>query len=429
MCADVTRDALTAEDARILALETARVAGHTLKVTVLHPGSELGVDELREWVGARIGRLPRLTQRLELQPDSGPPSWVPDRGFDLARHVRRAEGAATLSAAVAPIMERRLDRSAPLWSIELADAGEDGSVVVLKTHHALADGTGARKIASVLLWDVEDPPSRPPSHRAPTSGDDPLPSRLTDFRHVAGALERELLPGASRSALARRVGAARVVAFASVPLAELEPLKRGFATRVTINDLVLAATAGGLRRWLEHCDAPLRAMRVKVPVSLHGPGELGEALGNADSCFFVDLPVTEPDATQRLLAIAAECGARKRAGDAQQLDALLREIAAHSPAAGRAAVHWTMSPHVFTLNVSNVPGPKPPLRLCGRRVRSVYALAEVADWHALRIAVFSACGTLTFGLCGDAEHVRAIDTLAREIEGEFTALTRQRTTV
>ena len=127
MCADVTRDALTAEDVRILALETARVAGHTLKVMVLDRGGELGVEELREWVGARIGRLPRLTQRLELQPDGGPPSWVPDRDFDLTRHVRRAEGAGTLPAAVAPIMERRLDRRAPLWSIELADAGADGS--------------------------------------------------------------------------------------------------------------------------------------------------------------------------------------------------------------------------------------------------------------------------------------------------------------
>ena len=54
-------------------------------------------------------------------------------------------------------------------------------------------------------------------------------------------------------------------------------------------------------------------------------------------------------------------------------------------------------------------------------------VGDLGDWHALRIAVFSACGTLTFGLCGDAEHVRAIDTLAREIEGEFTALMRQRT--
>ena len=59
MCADVTRDALTAEDARILALETARVAGHTLKVTVLDPGSELGVDELREWVGACLDVHPQ----------------------------------------------------------------------------------------------------------------------------------------------------------------------------------------------------------------------------------------------------------------------------------------------------------------------------------------------------------------------------------
>jgi hypothetical protein len=82
-----------------------------------------------------------------------------------------------------------------------------------------------------------------------------------------------------------------------------------------------------------------------------------------------------------------------------------------------------MSPHVFTLNVSNVPGPRHSLRLCGRPLRSVYALAEVADMHALRIAVFSACGTLTFGLCGDAEHISELDALAHEIEAEVAALT------
>jgi diacylglycerol O-acyltransferase / wax synthase len=434
MCAEVTRNALTAEDVRILGLETARVAGHTLKVMVLDPGAELGADELREWVAARIGRLPRLRQRLELQPDSGPPTWVPDRDFDLTQRVRRAEGAGTLPAAVARIMERRLDRRAPLWSIELTDGGEDGSAVVLKVHHALADGMGARRIASVLLWDEEEPRPVPSSRAAPPPPDppEPLRRRLVDFRNVVGVLERELAPAASRSPLAQRVGPARVVALASVALAELEPLKSAFATRVTINDLVLAATAGGLRRWLEHRHAALHAMRVKVPVSLHRPGEPQEALGNADSFFFVDLPVTEPDPERRLLEIARECWARKRAGDAQQLDAFLGEIAAHSPSAGRAAVHWSMSPRVFTLNVSNVPGPRQSIRVCGRPLRAVYSLAEVADWHALRIAVFSAGGTLTFGLCGDAEHVTELDTLAHEIEAEFaalTALTRDEPTV
>jgi hypothetical protein len=418
MCADLTREPLTAEDVRILALETARVAGHTLKVMALEPGSALDVHELREWVGARLARLPRLMHRLEL---GEAPSWVPDRDFDLSRHVRRAAGAGTLPAVVAPVMERRLDRSAPLWSIDLADAGEDGTAIVLKVHHALADGMGARRIASVLLWDEEDPP---PSRPAPAQGEPagPLRRRWEHLRHVAGALERELAPAASPSPLAQRVGASRVVAFASVPLADLEPLKHAFAARVTVNDLVLAATAGGLRRWLEQGGAPLRAMRVKVPVSLHRSDEPGEALGNADSFFFIDLPVTEPDAERRLLAVAEECVERKRAGDAQELDALLREIAARSPAAGRAAVHWTMSPHVFTLNVSNVPGPRQPLRACGRPLRAVYALAEVADWHALRVAVFSAGGTLTFGLCADAEHVSALDALARGIEAELASL-------
>ncbi len=352
---------------------------------------------------------------------------MPDRDFDLTRHVREAEGAPTLSAAVAPIMERRLDRSAPLWSIELTNAGDGGSVVVLKVHHAMADGMGARRIASVLLWDDEDPPPRRPSDaapvRTPVEHSVPLRRRWADFRHVAHALERELAPAASRSSLAHRVGPARVVDFASVPLAQLSPLKNAFATHVTVNDLVLAATAGGLRRWLAHCHAPRTAMRVKVPVSLHGPAEPGAALGNADSFFFVDLPVTEPDPGQRLLAIARECETRKCTRDAEQLDTLLHRIAAHSPSAGRVAAHWTMSPHVFTLNVSNVPGPKHPLLLCGRPLRSVYSLAEVADWHALRIAVFSACGTLTFGLCGDAQHISELDTLAHEIEAEFAALT------
>jgi diacylglycerol O-acyltransferase len=421
MCADVSRDALTAEDVRILGLETARVAGHTLKVMVLERGDELAVDELREWVGARIDRLPRLTQRLDLQPDDGgPPSWVPDRDFDLARHVRPGEAADTLSAAVAPIMERRLDRRAPLWSVELTDGEREGRAVVLKVHHALADGMGARRIASALLWDEEDPlPGSSPVTAEPSAVSH---SRWAGVRHALGALERELAPAASPSVLAQRVGPARVVAFASVPLTALEPLKRAFATRVTVNDLVLAATAGGLRRWLEHLHAPLRAMRVKVPVSLHRPEEGPDALGNADSFFFVDLPVTEPDPERRLLAVARDCSARKSAEDAQQLDTVFQEIAGRSPAAGRAAVQWSMNPHVFTLNVSNVPGPRHPLRLCGRPLRAVYALAEVADWHALRIAVFSACGTLTFGLCGDAERVSALDTLAHEIGAEFTAL-------
>ena len=81
-----------------------------------------------------------------------------------------------------------------------------------------------------------------------------------------------------------------------------------------------------------------------------------------------------------------------------------------------------MNPHVFTLNVSNVPGPRGAVTALGRPVDAVYALAEVADWHALRVAVFSAGGVLTFGLCADRDGVERLEVLAGGIEEELGAL-------
>jgi len=72
--------------------------------------------------------------------------------------------------------------------------------------------------------------------------------------------------------------------------------------------------------------------------------------------------------------------------------------------------------------VSNVPGPRGAVTALGRPVRAVYALAEVADWHALRVAVFSAGGVLTFGLCADREGVEGLGVLAGGIEEELGAL-------
>jgi hypothetical protein len=86
-------DRLSAEDVRILGLETRRVAGHTLKVTVLDPDTPpLELADLRARVAARIEALPRLTERLDHAPDGGL-VWAPDPAFDLDRHVRERAGA------------------------------------------------------------------------------------------------------------------------------------------------------------------------------------------------------------------------------------------------------------------------------------------------------------------------------------------------
>lgn len=77
--------------------------------------------------------------------------------------------------------------------------------------------------------------------------------------------------------------------------------------------------------------------------------------------------------------------------------------------------HWAMSPPVFTFNVSNVPGPRGEVFVLGTRLRRLYSLAEIAQHHALRVAVASAAGSLSYGLCAGFAAVPDLDGLSSGI--------------
>jgi diacylglycerol O-acyltransferase len=175
---------------------------------------------------------------------------------------------------------------------------------------------------------------------------------------------------------------------------------------VTLNDVVLAVVAGGVRVWLRHRHGALQGIRAKVPVSLHGAGE-GANVANRDSYFFVDLPVAEEDPVERVRAINRETRERKLNHDAETL----YRLGSHP-----FLVRWAMNPHVFTFNISNVPGPRSDVYILGSRVREMYSLAEIAPRHGLRLAVISAAGSLFFGLCADHDAVPDLDILAQGIE-------------
>lgn len=122
----------------------------------------------------------------------------------------------------------------------------------------------------------------------------------------------------------------------------------------------------------------------------------------------------------RVLAINAETLERKRAHDAERLDALLRDIS-HVPLV-RGAARVTASPREFTLSVSNVPGPREPLYVLGRRLGALYSVAEIAPGHAVRVAALTASGVLSFGICADPEVVQNLDRLAAGIVDSVDAL-------
>ena len=402
----MTAEPLHPEDVRILELEGPVVAGHTCKVIELTDDPP-GLDELRAHVASRLQGVPRLRRRLDL---SGPPAWVDDASFDVERHVLDAPPAERIETVAAGLMAGRLDRDRPLWTLHRV-AGSSRPALVFRIHHALADGQAAMRYASQAIWDAA------PEPRAAKPGG-AAPARATPGRaSTRAALRRELAPGSSRTPLDASLGRHRAVALAAAPLADLRRIEHAAGAGVTVNDVVLCAVAGGLRRWVPAAPAVPRH-RAKVPVSLHH----GDDEANRDSFICVDLDIQEPDPARRLLAISRESRTRKQASDADAIDRLFATLTERSPRAARVAARWTMSPRVFALNVSNVRGPAGPLAVLGRPVTTVTSLAEVAQRHALRIACVSAAGRMTFGLCADADALPDVDAVAEGIEAELDAL-------
>ena len=420
---------LSDEDLSILALENDTVAGHTCKVIILEDRIE--PDELRASIASRLKRAPRLC--LRLSDIDGHPSWLPAPELDLNAHVVVAAGSEPLDlpqfrTAVAQTFEARLDRSRPLWRVDLIPKlAWGGSALLWRIHHALADGTAAMQMATAALWDEEPPAKarqadsqRPPASAKPRHqiAEDPLAALRVAMREAPQPWLQSPFSG--------RICAGREVGFAAVELQALRDAAR--MAGATLNDAVLTVVAGALHRWLERQHGHLEAVRVKVPVSLHTPAAPGveptEEPGNRDSFFCLDLPVGPADPFTRLGLVQRATRTRKDGHDAQQLDVLMHELA-RVPRLRQFAERALAHPRWFALNVSNVVGPRRPCRVLGSRVNELYSLAEIREQHALRISVISLCDSLSFGLVADPTLLENVAGLAADIEAEATALVAQ----
>jgi diacylglycerol O-acyltransferase / wax synthase len=430
----VRREQLSQDDAQILRLESTTIKGHTGKVLVLAPdehGAALTADRLRGRVTERLDSFPRLKQRVE-EPRFrlGRPAWVDAPEFDLDWHIASDEGAEPLSGeelrrAVGDVLSQRLDHTRPLWRIDVLPLTGSRTALVGRIHHAMADGVSAIAIYAGILWDVdepEQPPAKPAgsaARAAPASREAAAKANAGDraersageariLVRLPAALWRELRPGTD-TALDQHIGPKREVAWTTFPLDRLKQIEHGAGDGVTVNDVVLAVVAGGLRRWLGEGEGQgRRSMRVQVPVCLHAREEA--KLSNRDSFINVDLPIAEPDPLARLRLINDETRQRKLEHDADTLYSFFHAVGRFRPLY-RGVTRLTSGPREFALSVSNVPGPRQRAVICDHAVEEFCSFAEPADRHALRVSVVSLAGELAFGLCSDPEAIADLDDL------------------
>lgn len=410
---------LSRDDRAILELEGPHIVGHTCKITILEPPVP-SVLALRAHVASRIEHAPLLRRRLA--GSAVDPVWVQDRTVDLDAHVvacGQASGDADLRRHVAALFAQHLDRDRPLWRLDVIALPDDALALVWRIHHALADGVTTMRLGEAILWTPAAPAPGPitsprlePGHAG--HADDEHRRR----GHLAGFLRREFAAAPNRSPFDAEVGSQRSVAFASVPLAPLRDSARRLAG-ATVNEAVLSVIAGALRRWLVHHHASPAAIRLRVPVSLHHEGD---DPGNRDSFFTLPVSLHEEDPVARLRQVRAESAERKQEHDAERLESFLDSLGSLSPRLRRLAERIASGPRSFALAISNVPGPREPVDVCGARARSLHCLAEVGRRHGLRVAVVSLAGTLGVGITADPAIAPDLDELAAGIEAESAAL-------
>lgn len=425
----------------------------------------LWFDEPPDWERLQIvlrerlvERFPRFRQRLAMSAGLlAAPYWEDDPAFDLQAHLGRLAvpppgDRDALEALVSQWMSTPLDRARPLWQVHLIDDFGQGSALLVRIHHALADGISlARVLLSLMDESTEGhftprPPPREASRglawtalrrgaRAVTSGAraalahgaallcDPRQARKLareGARWAATLKQTALLPLAPRTVLRGPLGTVKRAAWSDpIALAEVKAIGRALGS--SINDVLLAALSGALRRYLEERGESARSLRALVPVNLRPlDAAIPRELGNRFGLVFLDLPVEEAEPRQRLRRLQQRMDALKRSPQAALTFALLR-IAGLAPVAVQRAMVALLAAR-GTLIVTNVPGPRHPVYLAGTRLAGLMFWVPQTGKLGLGVSIFSYAGQVTVGVSVDAGLVPDPHRLLLGFRAELDAL-------
>ena len=451
-------DRLTSIDAGFLHQEDGGAHMHIGGLGVFEGPPPTG-EQFTRHLQSRLPLVPRYRQRLVEMPfGTGRPLWADDPAFRIGYHVRHSAlpqpgGEQELLTLTSRVLSQRLDRTKPLWEMWLVEGLEDDRWAIIgKTHHAMIDGVGGVDLLTALLdlspetravpdddWLARTTPGTVGLLAAATrSGarqavglarkgvslalhpDRALRQGLDTAAALAAAAS-PLLDSPPRTPLNGTPGPHRTVAVVRTRLADYKAVKT--ATGATVNDVVLAAVAGGLGRFLVDRGIDVAGMQLRacVPVSVRTQDTSGAA-GNEITIMTAPLPIGVVDPARRLRLVSASMKHLKESRQAEGAKVLTQVENALPPAVLARASRLGFSSRMYNLLVTNVPGPQQPIYLLGRRLQELAPLAFLAPEHHLAIAIISYDGAVTYGLLADADALPDLPALAAHLQDSLAEL-------
>jgi diacylglycerol O-acyltransferase len=442
---------LSALDASFLAVETPTAHMHVGWVALFSPDADGRLPsfaELRDHIQLRVDRAPRYRQKLASVPlGLYAPEWIDDPAFSIDRHVYWAPG--SLDGLIDEVMSIPLRRDRPLWEMWICeDTANRRLAIVGKSHHCMVDGLAAVELASLLLDPTPEPARHEPAQwrTEPEPGGERILARgMRDLlgqqldmlqwplraagapgpaarQTAVGALRAiraidQLLRPAPASVLNAELSSLRRLAWAQRPLEDLRTIRHAYGT--TINDVILAAVAGGIRTYLLRRGEQPTALKVMVPVNVRSPEDV---LGNHISFAFAELPCNDPDPLGRLYQVHASMSRCKRDGEPEGSDLVLKAASRTPVTVQQALSRLIASPRAFNLVVSNIPGPPVPMYILGCPLQAVYPMVPLADHHAVSVGMVTIHDQACFGIYADRQALPDVNVLAEDIDDAITEL-------
>jgi WS/DGAT/MGAT family acyltransferase len=304
----------------------------------------------------------------------------------------------------------------------------------LKIHHAAVDVARGNEITT-LLHDLapEPPPPVPAAPWFPESAPgnfgllcragfnlatfplrvaQPLARSWTTLKSAASSLVGEFLGRPQEFPLTRfnsTVSAHRVFDTRRFALKDFKAI-RALVPGATVNDVVLAVCAGGLRRYLAmQAELPDKSLVAAAPVAVRSGGATAGLASFAWVRLELGTDIVDPAKRLRAIQVTSSSSAvMARAVSARELI----DLAEHAPSAAIAATSKMLRSASALLGdwaplancaIANVPGPQLPLYLRGARLTYVSAIMPISDGMGLVFSVtsYSDMIVISFTACYD----------------------------
>jgi diacylglycerol O-acyltransferase len=411
------------------------------------------LDRVKAILGRRLLAVRRFRQRIVYQ--GSDPYWQEDPDLDIDHHVLRLElpppgDENALREVVSELMGQPLDLARPPWSFHLLEGFKGrGSVLVGRLHHCIGDGMALL----LVLLSLTDAPGEPEAldspftdlFRDPPQGHEAA-RRLAERIMPDGIRLMQQSAEAFRSMGALATGAASTGAFTrlllrlpdpstifkgplgipkrvswSEPIALDDVKEVGRSLQGTVNDVLLSAMTGGLRRYLDRKGEKAHGLnfRAAMPVNLRSLDDMAD-LGNQFGLVFLSLPVGIDDPVARLDELRRRTGALKRSAEPVVVYGILKLLGMVPLAVQRLVVKIFAAK--TTAVMTNVPGPREELHLAGKPIREIFFWVPQSGRVGLGISIFSYAGHVRLGLASDAGLVPDPELIVRGFHEEFEAL-------